>query len=198
MDHSILTQSLQILSETYGSEIAEYVRRVIKSESKSTELEPEEVVSIAYIVLDRATKLYDTSRGDFKNYAIRSLKNEFVRSKVRDFLLYDDPPDSDISPLMNVASEKGLFSKPGNFDETVTEAEYSARTRELLYLSMAASLLTELTPLQKCLVYYVYYSTDSTKTQSLRPLADATALPIQTLTTSLKRALDTIRQRVSS
>jgi RNA polymerase sigma factor (sigma-70 family) len=195
MTSDILDRSLEILSDLYGKDVTDYVLRVIRAESRAGGFEPEEVVSIAYIVLARAKELFDDSRGQFKNYAIRSLKNELIRSKTSAFKLLDDYGDDDspISRISQVSDSEALFS---TLDEASTSIEQSIdlRDREQMYLLMSSALLETLTPLERALLYITYYTSPMSKSISLLDLSKAQNLSYYVLNSVLRSALEKIRE----
>jgi len=198
MDHQTLQRSLAVISEGYGEDVANYVHRVVKAESKSVNLEAEEILSISYIVLERTLQKYDASRGNFKNYAIRSLKNELIRSKAKDFLLLESfDADDKQSPISKVAVEDAAFATEF-LGDTLSEHKIALKNREIMYLALSASLLSTLTAFEKSLIYYIYYATDISKNAVLRAFSRQTGVSHYALSTTLDSAMSKIQAEVSS
>lgn len=193
--HETLDASLRILTELYGSAVSDYVRKVARAESHASDLEPGDVISIAYIVLDRVKVLYNSDIGEFQNYAIRALKHEFLRAKQKGYSLYLDSDGEDALQTL-VQTSDNLYaneeSAAGN-----TEVTLELQHRETLYLAMAASLLESLTPLEKVTIYFSYFVSYSMKTVSFKTLSEKSGVPKSTLTNYHLSATRKLREHLS-
>lgn len=162
--------ALRIITDLYGEAVSVYVHKVARSESHSTNLDPEEVVSIAYVVLERAKRLYDPTIGEFTNYAIRALKHEFIRTKQRGYDLYSERDGSDTLQT-TISTQDSLYAEITSEDSSI-DTTLELQHREQMYLVMSAVLLAALTPFEKSVIYLSFFAALTSKTISFKHISE--------------------------
>lgn len=197
MTSTDLDQALQIISQKYEESISNYLHKIIRAEFRGSSLEAAEVISIAFVVLDRAKQMYNASRGPFRNYAIRALRNEFIRFKNQGIPLYEDFQfeDSQVSYENQLPESSGLSAQ---FENTSNSVEYSITKQQTLQATLAVSAsILNLSPTEQALLYFTYYSTDSVRINSVREIAEKFQLSYYKLTRILHDALSKIERELA-
>ena len=194
MTLSEIQEALSIITEKYEASISEYLQKVISAEARHGHLEAAEILSLAYIILDRAFAKYDSTKGPFRNYAIRAIRNELIRSKTSSEVLYEDfqYDETTVSAENMIADSAGLNSVLET-GETSIEHTLMQQQAAAHYLLVSAKLLKS-SPLEKALLYFVFYSSDQVKTTSLREISNAYSLSYYRLTKILTTTLAKIEK----
>lgn len=193
-----IESSLIEIKRHFGQQVMEYIRKVAAAEKRSINgADPEDLIASAYIVLSRAKDSYDETLGEFRNYAIRSLRNEFLRMKSSPELLYDDfQDDSGTSSFQASATDEPFVYQSASRDPVVTSLQLD-EFNEVSVVFIAA-LNTSLTALEKTLIYLMYYSSDNSRRPSLRKLSEEHNLSYYLLLVTLKKALAKLRQALDN
>ena len=194
MTASEIQEALSIITEKYEASISEYLQKVISAESRYGQFEAAEIISLSYIILDRAFAKYDPTKGPFRNYAIRAIRNELIRSKTSSEVLYEDfQYDETTASAENMIADSAGLNSVLEIGETSIEHTLMQQQSAACYLLISASVLNS-SPLEKALLYFVFYSSDQVKTTSLREISNAYSLSYYRLTKILTTTLTKIEK----
>lgn len=186
-------KALSELEQKYGSDICCYVRRVIYSELKNNGEDPEDLISIAYIVLEKTKMTYISEFGAFKNYAIRSLKNEFLKLKIKKEILYEDFVNEDNENVFQ-ASKGDHPYRYQKIPKDDIHDHFDATDIVRSSVAVVAVLQSKLTALERALIYSMYYSLDDNRKPSLRKFSIEYPISYSVLLTRLRSSLEKLRR----
>ena len=194
-----IQNSLNEIENRFGIDICNYIKKVINAEKKQNGEDAEDIIALAYIVLTRAETMFDPSIGEFKNYAIRSLKNELLRSKSRKELFYDNFLNNNNENNKNNNKSIQQVSKNDNIilfsNNNDNENIDNIKTKELAKIGILflAMLHKNLTPYEKSLIYYMHFISEDSRKPSLRHFSEEYNISYFQLINNLKKSLETLK-----